>query len=141
MNPEEPSYHTGDRTNTWALRVLVVEDCPETAATLTECLQRHGYVVSVASDGPTALAAARTLQPDAILLDIGLPGMDGWEVVEQLRKQVVTKRPLLIAITGLQGESHALRSEQVGIDLHLTKPIDFDQLNRLLVRFSAILAP
>src|SRR3954469_23765434 len=89
-----------DANGEWSLCVLVAEDDPRAARALAFFLEQQGHVVLMAFDGPSALAQARTAQPDAILLDIGLPGMDGWQVVEQLREQIAPKRPLVIAITG-----------------------------------------
>lgn len=125
----------------WTLRVLLVEDCPRSASDLARFLQLHDYDVTIAGDGLTALARAREMLPDVILLDIGLPGMDGWQVVERLRAQAAPKRPLLIAVTGHGKEADRQRSKQAGIDLHLTKPVDVEELSQVLRRFADFLAP
>jgi CheY-like chemotaxis protein len=134
--PRDPA-----RPGEWALRVLVVEDCPQTTAHLVEFLRVHGYDACSASDGVTALEKARALEPDAMLLDLNLPGMDGWQVVEQLRRQEARKLPLIIAVTGLADEADRRRSEHVGVDLHLAKPVDLGVLTGILGRFRGILAP
>src|SRR4051812_17111413 len=84
----------------WRMRVLVVEDDPRAAACLTELLRREGHEAEVASDGHAAVRAARLQTPDAVLLDLGLPGMDGWQVARLLRELPGPKRPLLVAVTG-----------------------------------------
>jgi two-component system OmpR family response regulator len=114
------------------LRVLVVEDHADTADSLALLLTLFGHEVRVARDGPTALEMARAFPPDVVLLDIGLPGIDGWQVAERLRQQSGQKRPLLIAVTGYGQDADHRRSQEAGIDLHLLKPVDPDQLRRLL---------
>ena len=125
----------------WKLRILIVEDSPLAARQLAEFLRLQGYEVDLAVDGPTALEKIRSGQPDALLLDIGLPGMDGWQVVEELRRQVAPKRPLIIAVTGRGTEADRLRSHRAGIDLHLSKPVDGEELSWILSRFQKVLAP
>src|ERR1700758_1476818 len=102
---------------------------------LAELLRLDSYEVYVALDGPTALELARAAPPDVALVDISLPGMDGHEVARRLHAQASDKRPLLIAITGNAQEEYRARSAEVGIDLHLIKPIQPDDLRRLLRRF------
>jgi CheY-like chemotaxis protein len=75
-----------------------------------------------------------------LLLDIGLPGMSGWELARWVTEQPAEKRPLLVAITGYGREEDRRRSEEAGIDLHLVKPVDPDQLLRLLRRFYRVVA-
>jgi two-component system CheB/CheR fusion protein len=77
---------------------------------------------------------------DVVLLDIGLPKMDGWEVAKQIREQCSWKRPLLVAITGYGMDADRVRSDQAGIDLHLVKPVDPEQLKNLLSRFQSIIS-
>jgi CheY-like chemotaxis protein len=81
-----------------------------------------GYEAEVAADGPSALQAVLASQPDVVLLDIGLPNMDGWQVAKQIRELNGPKRPLLIAISGYAMQADRLRSKEAGIDLHLLKP-------------------
>jgi CheY-like chemotaxis protein len=123
------------------LRVLVVEDDPTTAAALAAFLRWHGHEVEVAGDGQAALESARACSPDVALLDIGLPGIDGHAVARELRQLKGEKRPLLVATTGHATAEDFARSEAAGIDLHLVKPVDATQLERLLERFRGLLAP
>jgi CheY-like chemotaxis protein len=123
------------------LRILVVEDHAGTAAMLAQLLRLEGHHVDVAGDGLRALQLAQAAQPDVALVDISLPGMDGHEVASRLHAQAGDKRPLLIAITGNAQEEARARSAEVGIDLHLIKPIEPDELRRLLRRFLGIIRP
>jgi CheY-like chemotaxis protein len=72
------------------------------------------------------------------LLDIDLPEMAGWKVAKQIREQSVWKRPLMVAVTGYGADADRLRSEQAGVDLHLVKPVDPEELHKLLNRFQSI---
>jgi CheY-like chemotaxis protein len=117
------------------LRLLVVENHRETAATMDTLLRAMGYDVRVAYDGMTAVELSRRDPPDVALLDIGLPGMDGYEVARRLREQWLPKRPLLIAVTGFGRTEDRRRSEEAGIDLHLTKPLDAERLMEVLTSF------
>jgi two-component system OmpR family response regulator len=117
-----------------------LEDNAETAASMATLLRMNGHEVSVVPEGRAALDEAKAHSPDVVLLDIGLPsGMDGFEVARQMQEQRVEKRPLLIAVTGLSGEDDRRHSAEVGIDLHLVKPADTDDLLRLLARFQSII--
>jgi CheY-like chemotaxis protein len=120
------------------MRVLVVEDDKDTATSLSMLLRLCGYEVRVAADGPSALRAVQANPPDVVLLDIGLPKMSGWQVARQIHEQCVWKRPLIIAITGYGMDRDRLRSQQAGIDLHFVKPVDPEQLKRVLDRFQSI---
>ena len=102
---------------------------------------RCGFPVSVAVDGPAALEAARSTQPDVILLDIGLPGLDGYEVAKRVADLSAEKRPLIIAVTGRGSDADRLMSEEAGIDLHLVKPADPRALLAVLRRFQIVLEP
>ena len=95
-------------------------------------LQLCGRLVWVVYDGPAALEAARSFRPDAALLDIGMPGMDGWEVARRLREQPDTAGMLLIAITGYSTDEDRRHSREAGMNHHLAKPADFDQIEGLL---------
>jgi two-component system OmpR family response regulator len=125
----------------WRMRVLVVEDQPEAADCIALMLRHAGHDAELAPDGPSALAAAEANAPDVILLDIGLPGcMDGWEVARRLQDWPTFKRPLVVAITGHGDDEDRRRSAEAGIDLHLTKPVDAGQLQKLLSRFRSVIA-
>jgi CheY-like chemotaxis protein len=121
------------------LRILVVEDHDDSAASLALLLRIWGHAVRVARDGLTALEMARAFWPDVVLLDIRLPGMDGWQVADQLQKQPAPRKPLLIALTGHGRDADRRRSQETGIHLHLLKPVEPDQLRGLLSRLQRIL--
>jgi len=120
-----------------ALRILVVDDNQDSASSMTLLLELQGYEVHVAHAGPAALKAADDHRPDAILLDIGMPGMNGYEVARQLRAQEAFADTLLVAITGYGRASDVQQTESAGFDHHLVKPIDYDQLQSLLAARSA----
>ena len=122
------------------LRVLVVEDEQDTAATCAMLMRLYGHEVQVATDGPTALQAVQSSPPDVVVLDLGLPKMDGWQVAQQIRQLSTEKRPLLIAVSGYGDKGARLRSYESGIDLHLIKPVDPAELENLLKRFRQIIA-
>ena len=122
------------------LRVLVVEDHAEAADALALLLRVGGHGAEVAPDARSALEAARSCPPDVVLLDLGLPDMDGWQLATHFQEPRGGKRPLLVAITGLGQEADRRRSEEAGIDLHLVKPADPGQLLWLLNRFRRIVA-
>ena len=123
------------------LSILIVEDHADTAESLAELLTLCGCDVRVAGSAPEALDAADDQMPDVVLLDIGLPGMDGWEAARWLREQATGKQPLVVAVTGYGSDADRQRSADAGIDLHLTKPADPADLILLLARIRGILAP
>ena len=115
-----------------SLRVLVVDDSEDTAETLGTLLEMTGHTVQVAHSGPAALEAVSAFRPDAIILDIGLPGLDGFQVAQRLRENPAMKDVTLIAATGYGQEEDLRRSKEVGIDRHLVKPVDLRELQELL---------
>jgi signal transduction histidine kinase/ActR/RegA family two-component response regulator len=135
----EPPLHRGraqgqpeTRDRGPARRILVVDDNVDAAKTLALLLRIDGHDVSIAHDGPTALAAAFEAPPDVVLLDIGLPGMDGLEVARHLRMDPRLKGSLIVALSGYGQADIAARSEQAVFHAHLTKPLDPVALARLL---------
>lgn len=114
------------------LRVLIVEDNRDAARTLRDLLELFGYEVALAYTGPQGLEVARRFRPEVVLCDIGLPGMDGYQVASELRRDPATSLAHLIAVTGYGGEEDRSRSREVGFEQHLTKPVDPEQLQRLL---------
>ena len=132
--PESPGDHGGD--NSGALppgrRVLVVDDNTDAAGSLATLLQLWGYEAHVAHNGPAALEAARRCIPEIVLLDIGLPGMDGYQVARQLRGLTGLERVLIVAVTGYGQEEDRRRSQEAGFDHHLVKPVDLAVLSALL---------
>jgi CheY-like chemotaxis protein len=114
-----------------SLRVLICDDNRDAADSLAVLLGIWGYEVHQATDGATALALARDYQPDAVLLDIGLPGgLNGYEVARRLRQE--SNRAYLIALTGFGGPEDRRRSREAGFDHHLGKPVDPTDLQELL---------
>jgi len=115
-------------------RVLVVDDNVDMADSLSLLLSLRGYKVDTAYDGLAALKKAASFHPEVVLLDIGLPGLDGYEVATRLRRRRRTAKSLLVALTGYGGEDDQLRALQAGFDHHLTKPVDPIVIYRLLAR-------
>lgn len=113
-------------------RVLIVEDIKDARETLQELLELQGYHVVVASDGPEGLAKLLSAPPDVALIDIGLPGMSGYEVATRARTDARMARVRLIALTGYGQPEDRLRALSAGFDTHVVKPIDPVELERLL---------
>jgi CheY-like chemotaxis protein len=113
-------------------RILLVEDNPDAAESLGELLRIWGHEVRIAYEGLGALDQARIETPDIVLLDIGLPGMDGYEVARALRSQPGLERTRLIALTGYGQDADRHRSSQAGFDHHFVKPVDIQALRLLL---------
>jgi CheY-like chemotaxis protein len=113
--------------------VLVVDDNRDLAESLAMVLRLWGHDVAVAYDGSQALAAARARPPDVVFLDIGLPQLDGFEVAQRLRADPGLRKTRIVAVTGYGQDEDRRRSQAVGIDIHLTKPVDPIVLQRLLV--------
>jgi CheY-like chemotaxis protein len=113
-----------------SLRVLVVDDNEDAASSIGQLLELLGHHVTLAYDGPGALAAAAAVPPELVLLDIGLPGMDGYAVASRLR-EAGHDRAVLIALTGYGQDEHLRRSTEAGFDQHLVKPVDFAALRQI----------
>jgi len=119
------------------LRVLLVDDNTDAAESLAMLLRLWGHAVSVTHDGPSALKIARDHRPEVVLLDLGLPGMDGYEVARQLRRPGQVGRPggpALWALTGYGQEEDRRRCQEAGFDRHLLKPMDPEALELLLAQ-------
>ena len=112
-------------------RVLVVDDNRDSAESVALLAEIWGHEVRTALDGPAALEIAAAYRPEIILLDIGLPGMDGYEVARELR-QGQGDGPVLVAMTGYGMEEDRRRSQEAGFDHHLVKPVDPEALRGLL---------
>jgi PAS domain S-box-containing protein len=115
-------------------RILVVDDNVDAAESIAMILQLDGYDVRCVYDGLAVLSVARSYRPDVVVLDIGLPGISGYEVARLLRQQPEFERTLILAVTGYGQEADRRRSEEAGIDHHLTKPVDPEVLQKLLQR-------
>lgn len=119
-------------------RVLVVDDNVDSATTLAHVLAAAGYQVETCNDGITALDAAARFNPDACVLDICMPGMNGYELARRLRELCPDRRPVLATLTALADYDHLDQAAGAGFDLHFSKPADpaelIDQLNGCMVR-------
>ncbi|MFL6214182.1 MAG: PAS domain S-box protein [Blastocatellia bacterium] len=113
-------------------RILVVDDNVDSAESIALLLELNGHQVRMAHDGPTALEVAGSFRPEVIVLDIGLPGMDGYEVARRLRNDSAIREALLIALTGYGQDEDRQQSLAAGFDHHLVKPIDTDTLQDLI---------
>jgi CheY-like chemotaxis protein len=124
----------------WAARILVVDDNRAATEMMALLLKLWGYQPLVAFDGPTALEIALTHEPDVIVLDVGLPRMDGHEVARRIRAAGMEKTPL-VALTGYGGGRDEQASLAAGFDRHLVKPVHPEKLQHLLGDLVASLEP
>lgn len=118
--------------DTGRLRILIVEDSVDTAEVLRLILQRSEHEVHCAYDGPSAVALAKQVELDVVLLDIGLPRMDGYEVARQLRQTPRGAQLQVVAVTGYGGKEEISRIQAAGCDHYLRKPIAMADLKALL---------
>lgn len=122
---EEAPQHDG-------VKVLVVDDNIDQVTMLASALRHAGYSVQSAHTGPDGLKMAMQWRPDLVLLDIGLPGLDGYEVARRLRSDPATKTVRLIALTGYARDTDIALSREAGFDAHLSKPLEFGELEKLM---------
>ncbi len=120
-----------------SLRVLVVDDNVDAVQSLGDLLKAYGHDVRTAHTGPTAVAAASDYNADVVLLDIGLPELDGYEVAKRIRQQPTHKNTVLVAMTGYGQESDRERSQAAGFNHHLVKPADFGKVLEILATVKA----
>lgn len=130
----EPEEDMTPEVESTGRRVLVVDDNADAAGTLAMLLKLGGHEVRVAHDGHAALEAAGSFAPEIVLLDIGLPGLDGYEVAKRMRSRPETAAALLVAVSGYGQEEDRRRSREAGFDHHLIKPVDFQVLRDVLSR-------
>ena len=123
---------TSARSPNSGRRVLVVDDNVDGAESLAKVLQIYGHETRIAHSGPAALDAARPFKPELVLLDIGLPGMDGYEVAKRLRGEPSLSGAVLVALTGWGNEDTKRLSREAGFDFHLTKPVEFTAIENIL---------
>ena len=121
----------GERGAPTGRQVLVVDDNPDAAETLAELLKMVGHKVVVAHDGPSALALAKADPPDVVLCDIGLPGMDGYELARQLRAGGA-RAIRLVAVSGYAQPEDVARATEAGFEAHVAKPLDPEELARII---------
>ena len=110
------------------MRVLVVEDNHDAAESLQMLLEIAGHTVHVIHDGLAALGAARRFRPDVMLVDVGLPGMNGYQVARQVRTEPSLREAILVAVTGYGGPQARERAHAAGFDHHFRKPIELADL-------------
>ena len=135
---QDPSAPTEpDPRRAPAGRVLVVDDNADSAEMLATLLGMSGHDVRMAYSGPAALAVAAAHPPDVVLLDIGLPGIDGYEVARRLREIPQLGDVRIVAMTGYGEESDIALARKAGFDSHLTKPIDCANVRSLLATLMA----
>ena len=113
-------------------RVLIVDDNEDAANSLALVLKLGGHETTCVYTATDAVARALAFRPDAVLLDIGLPGMDGYEVAQQMRELPSLRDVRLVAVTGYGGTEDRRRAREAGFDDHLVKPVEFAVLDRVL---------
>ena len=121
---------TGVRTR----RVLVADDNEDAGESLAMLLRLDGYEVQVANNGTDALALFDRMLPDVVILDIGMPGLSGYEVAGRIRERDAGKEAMLIAVTGWGQQADKARASQAGFDHHFTKPVEPESLSALLAK-------
>jgi two-component system, chemotaxis family, CheB/CheR fusion protein len=129
--PVDLNGHSNNSTPSRRLRILIVDDNPDAALGLGMLLDHYGHAVELAADGSAALEKAASFAPDVLLLDIGLPRLNGYDVARQVRASG-DKKPLLIAVTGYCDAEQ--RCVEAGFDAHLLKPADLEYLQSLLLQ-------
>ncbi len=134
--PPSANGNAGADRKGCAHRILIVDDNVDAAETLAMVLRQNGHDVRTTYDGPSALELAPGYRPDVVLLDIGLPGMDGYEVAKRLKQQPGMDGICLAAVTGYGQENDRNRSRSAGFHYHLVKPVDLNLLQDLLARKS-----
>ncbi|MGH9318688.1 MAG: response regulator [Vicinamibacteria bacterium] len=123
--------HAANRTSK-GLRILVVEDNRDALDTLKMLLSAAGHEVKAAMHGREALESASRIRPEVAIVDLGLPGMDGYEIARRLRERETNRDMLLIALTGYGSAEDRKRTREAGFDAHLLKPLDYEELTSLL---------
>lgn len=113
-------------------RILIADDNYDAAAALAILMKFRGHDARVAHDGEEALAVAQTFEPHVVLLDLGMPKMDGYDTARRMRAEPWGKKAVLVALTGWGQPQDRQRTEEAGFDVHLVKPVtDFDLLHAL----------
>jgi two-component system CheB/CheR fusion protein len=125
-----------ERRASASCRVLVVDDNVDAAESLGMLLRFNGHQVQLAYDGPAALETAVSFLPEMVLLDIGLPGMDGFEVARRLRERTPDRELMLVAMTGYGQDEYQRKSREAGFNYHLVKPVDPRVLEDILSRMA-----
>jgi CheY-like chemotaxis protein len=132
VGPDRPTAPRARSPGETPLRVLVVEDGDDSREMLMALLRLWGHEVYEAADGETGLARCREIRPDVALVDVGLPGIDGYELAQQIRRVPELAPMLLVAITGYGRPEDQRRAREVGFDAHLLKPVEPQVLRTIL---------
>lgn len=127
-------HETSDGSDAEAppIRVLVVDDDDDSAESLARLVQVLGHVGLTADDGPSAIESVRGFRPRIVLLDIGLPGMSGYEVARQIRELPEGQDVILVAVTGWDDAEARQRALEAGFQHHVVKPVDVQKLRKIL---------
>ncbi|MBA2542962.1 MAG: response regulator, partial [Deltaproteobacteria bacterium] len=120
------------------LRILIVDDNVDAAELLSMLLETDGSEIRIAHTGLAALDLAAELRPHVVLLDLGLPGIDGYEVARRLRADSSLTQPLLVAVTGWGTEEDRRKTKDAGFDQHLVKPVDHARLAQLIASAAVV---
>jgi CheY-like chemotaxis protein len=118
-------------------RILVADDNADAASSLGMLFEMMGHEVCVVHDGVKAVERAATFRPDIILLDIGMPQLNGYDACARIRQQPSSKGTLIVALTGWTQDDKKQRSQEVGFDFHLIKPVELPALEKLLRDYPA----
>jgi two-component system CheB/CheR fusion protein len=124
--------NSGDKGEARKLRVLIADDSSDAADSLALLVQTWGHDVRAVYDGRTVLETAQAYLPDVALLDLGLPGVDGYQLALQFRRTPALHNVVLFAVTGYDWKNAQIRSKEYGFDQHLLKPVDPERLHSLL---------
>jgi CheY-like chemotaxis protein len=112
-----------------SLRLMVVDDNVDAAESLSALLELHGHILQTAHDGLEAIRLATAFKPQAIFLDIGMPGMNGYETAEELRRVSSLKDVVLVALTGWGAEVDRIKSVETDFNYHFMKPVKINEIN------------
>jgi DNA-binding response OmpR family regulator len=115
-------------------RILLVDDDPDSSEPLSLLLQSKGHETRVATDGAQAISVADEFKPNCVLLDLGLPRMDGYEVARRLRDRPYGSDVVLVALTGWAGRDIRSRAAEAGFDYHIVKPVNWDEVEKIVRR-------
>jgi two-component system, OmpR family, response regulator len=113
-------------------RVLLVDDNMDSSEPLSLLLQAKGHETRIAVEGQEAIEMADEFLPDCVILDLGLPGIDGYEVARRLRERPYAATLILVALTGWAGKDVRVKAAEAGFDYHLVKPVNLEELERIV---------
>ncbi|PQA59716.1 PAS domain S-box protein [Siphonobacter curvatus] len=129
-------FAVGEDAKTGPLRILLIDDNPDATLTLRMLLEIHGYQVHACNSGRDGITAAESLRPDVILLDIGMPDVDGYETCQQIRQQPWSRGVFIIAVSGYGQKEDQRKAQEAGFNEYLTKPVNVESLIQVLSRLS-----